>query len=209
MLVLLTNVEHAVTIGPSNDGLAVQAKLARPLGYGHLASSFRAGQKHVVAAVVLLGLCIGPSAVAGFVIPVIVDAVNGGAGAGPGSHIGVEAREVMPAFAHSDSSAAVVRKALVVGIAASVLHGGPSGVLAASLHPMLSASLASRNPHLATEAAAGLAAPTSKRVAPDGPRISALAVHGPLETIWTYDSPATENIAYLNAHRRNASSILG
>lgn len=188
-----------VTGGPSNDGLAVDSKLARPLRDRLGASCLRACQVAIVSAVVVLGLGVGPSTVAALIVPVVVDAVDGSSRAGPWSHVGIEGGEVEPAGAHRDSAATIVLELTVVGVAASVLHLRPRLVFWGLLHPVLAASLPARDSHLSPETSAALALPGIEHGCPDNTYASACTAHGPRGPREAgHRGPPTERIAYLN-----------
>lgn len=111
---------------------------------------------------VLLGLC-GPSTVAGFVVPVIVDAVECPAER-PWSHVREEVLErVHPSLTDGDSAASVVLPVPGVRISAALAHGGPTvkfrGGSTASAVPMRGSGPESFGGLIVTQA------PTASRVA--------------------------------------------
>jgi hypothetical protein len=68
-----------------------------------------------------------PSAIAGFVIPVVVDAVKGEVGR-PFTHIGKEVYEVEPLFANCDTATSIVLPDMAFGVGASSYHRSPRSI---------------------------------------------------------------------------------
>jgi hypothetical protein len=66
-----------------------------------------------------------PFAVSWFVIPVVIDAIDGVFLGGPFTHIGEEISEVEPAFADLDASAAVPTPLPCFLVQAPLFHAGP------------------------------------------------------------------------------------
>lgn len=199
MRVLRTNTKR-VAGGPSNDGLAVDPKLARPLRDRLGPSCFRACQMAIAAGVVVLGFGVSPSTVGGFVVPVVVDTVDGGPRAWTRPHVGVEAGEVLPALAYGDAASSVMVECRAVRIAAPVLHLSPRGILGRPLHPMSAAGFTPSGAHLAPEAPAGLAFAAVQYGRPNDTYGPARAAHGPARPREPKkNGPPTECIACLNS----------
>ena len=75
-----------------------------------------------------------PSAVAGFVVPVVVLAVNGVDGRGPATHVEQEGPEVVsPSGAHRYSAPTVIGVLLVGGIEASPLRMRPDSIFGSAM----------------------------------------------------------------------------
>lgn len=74
-----------------------------------------------------------PSAISGFVVPVIVDSVDGQV-ARPRAHVGVEDSEVQPPITDLDAAPAVVRVVFVMGVLAASAHRRPDVVLSRPRH---------------------------------------------------------------------------
>ena len=68
-----------------------------------------------------------PTAVSGFVVPVVIDAVKRQAGRGF-AHICEEVFEDQPTFADGDAAASPIFKAMMSGIEASLFHRSPAAV---------------------------------------------------------------------------------
>lgn len=92
---------------------------------------------HNVGSACILALLDGclPSAVARFIIPVVVDASNGCSGRSV-PHVGKEVLEARPAFTDLDSSSAVMFKAVFSRVLASSPHSLPACVFWAVAHPV-------------------------------------------------------------------------
>ena len=74
-----------------------------------------------------------PAAVAGFVVPVVVDAVDGVAGGWPLAHVCEEVGEVEPAATDRDSASAVAWKGDRIGVRTPRFHSCPNAVLGTPL----------------------------------------------------------------------------
>lgn len=77
------------------------------------------------------GLFLGcrPSAIGGFVRPVVVTAIKSLA-IGPFAHVGKEVGEVVPPFAHGDTATTVILPTAALGVAATSEHRGPRRISA-------------------------------------------------------------------------------
>ena len=79
----------------------------------------------------------GPPAVAGLVVPIVVDPVDGMEPRRSPAHIGKEVLETLsPPFAHSNAAASPVLEPLVVRVVAPLAHLHPAVVLGLSGHPV-------------------------------------------------------------------------
>jgi hypothetical protein len=83
-----------------------------------------------LASVVVVLFARGPSAVAGLIVPVVVDPVDSVSGSRSLAHVRKEVGEgCFPAFTYADASSAVVLEAGLFGVSASREHPGPDFVL--------------------------------------------------------------------------------
>lgn len=73
-----------------------------------------------------------PTAISRFVVPVVVDPVNGMVKTRTLTHVGEEADEVLPAFAHGDTPAPVGGVRGVIDVSASRMHGPPRNMRGSS-----------------------------------------------------------------------------
>lgn len=88
------------------------------------------GEPDIVSAIVLLGLAINPTAIARFVVALIVDAVNRVLGAGAWPHVGHEQGErTAPAIAHGNPTSAVILELVRVGVITPRQHRSPHAML--------------------------------------------------------------------------------
>lgn len=120
-----------------------------------------------------------PSAVAGLVVPVIVDPLDGVA-RGTRAHVGSEARDIVePPIAHRDPSTAVVLEVLAAGVQAPVLHVRPAAPNVRMAEPVQPSSVAQE---FRLEAAAALGEPSLDVLPDDGAYLTAGATtdHQPL-----------------------------
>ena len=77
--------------------------------------------------VVLLFVC-RPSTIGGFIVSVVVDAVNAMLWRGFSSHIGKKIGVNQPAFTHRNASPSIILPTFVVGISTSFPHRNPSAI---------------------------------------------------------------------------------
>jgi hypothetical protein len=117
--------ERQVLCGTGNNGIGFHARRFGKV-YRSIAHSFNCDVPRPPLVSLALGVC-DPSAIAGFVIPINVNAVQHVA-IRSRSHIGNELMEAIPALANRDAPPAVVFPRLRVGIAATAAHVLPDCV---------------------------------------------------------------------------------
>lgn len=118
-------VRNPQPFGPVTDGGLRNSELATCLSDGEIGSLDN--HAAIIAPVVLLGVPVGPSAIAGFIISLAMDAIKGQP-QGHLAHIGEEVFKPIPTIANLDASPAIQRKILGFWVGAARLHRHPTRV---------------------------------------------------------------------------------
>jgi hypothetical protein len=106
------------------------------LGKGSSFTFDRIRAAWTASAAVGLFLRRSPFAVSGFIVPIIVNAVNGMLSRWPSSHISQKIlKALLPLGANSDPAPAVPVIALVLRVTAAIIHRNPSAVLGSPYRP--------------------------------------------------------------------------
>lgn len=127
----------------------------------------------IPACIVVLLLIGSPSDISRFIIPVVVDSIQGMKFRGPTSDIGKEIFKALPSLADLNAASSVMAELLVVGVLAPRFHRPPNRVLRGYRYltvcafSMPSAGFPHRNTKFAAQTPAGLRAPVSKHEAGD------------------------------------------
>jgi hypothetical protein len=116
-----------------------------------------------------------PTAIAGLVISIVVDAVDSQTRRRL-AHIGEKALELTPSFANSDASTAIAGKSNMMRVGATFEHSRPASV-AGCLRAVLRMAVFQETGVLQTAAASGASAPEVS--APDAGNLAAIAQAGP------------------------------
>lgn len=163
----------------------------------------------VPSVVLLLGGC-GPPAVTGFVVPIVVDPIDGMESPARGAlswgtrpHVGDEVLEGLPSGADRNPPGAVILELRVMGVLAAAFQLRPGGVFGGPLHAMFSVRPSLCCTNIALVAPAGFALAAQKYVAGDGPRFPAYAERQPFVFGAPSDGPSLENITHLNLCHRH------
>lgn len=173
---------------PPANRLAANIGDPLPLSEAGLSASHR--QKDIVGSVLLLLQRRRPAAIPRLVVPIIVDAIDGGPG-WPVAHVGKEIPEVQPAVTDANASATVSGVLGVVRIEAAPLHvhpddvGAPSGT--ALRTPMFCVA---RGCGLANQAPAGLCMPAHQAMSQHRRSLPACAFAEPRAGISLFFSKA-------------------
>lgn len=190
------------------------AEFLAPRGEAHRDAAVR--DLHVRSGVPSLHGVRGPAAVAGLVVSVIVDAVEGEdrptvpTAFRAWAHVGQEVLEaVAPPIADADAPPSVVFEARLIGIGTAIDDPAPCSVLRSAATSMSCLRLAGSFP---MEAAAALARARAQIRRGDRPLISTIAAAEPcgmtgVTTTTFNDNPSTEALAHEISQSRHAGIV--
>lgn len=160
-------IEYAISAPPlsvaSINDMRGQTKLSRPLNGGERFT--KVSNLNIYSGVVKLLASCSPSTVAGFVIAVVVDAIQGIFRGRPVSYVGIEVLKFLPPFANGDSSSAIEPIADVRRLQAARDHAAPNSVDVVAGFAVGSVPVTKDFPnHLMMEAPAGCGLPLTERL---------------------------------------------